>query len=159
MERVLGSHWLWAVVICFNFNRSANKSNHPSRTRYYSSLNSGHVTILNDDSLNMHAIKRKICFQRRSRLQCRPKHKLSSVVWNITLLFNCFMLVSYLAYSSTLKIEVTYSDVQLFTRRYNPEDQSLHKHSCENLKFFEASVLFFATWRSYLKLLTTLIAI
>jgi hypothetical protein len=29
MERVLGSHWLWVVIIDCNCNRSTNKSSHP----------------------------------------------------------------------------------------------------------------------------------
>jgi hypothetical protein len=45
-------------------------------------------------------------------------------------LATCFMLVSYLAYSSTLKMEATCSsetsvDFQRITRRYIPEERAL----------------------------------
>jgi hypothetical protein len=48
-------------------------------------------------------------------------------------------MVSYLAYSLTLKMEVTCSsekliDVKRTTPRYISEDRALHKHRCENLK-------------------------
>jgi hypothetical protein len=52
---------------------------------------------------------------------------------------NALTLVSCLAYSSTLKMEAkcfseTLVDFQRTTRRYIPEDSSLHTHRCENLK-------------------------
>jgi hypothetical protein len=51
----------------------------------------------------------------------------------------CFMLISCLAYPSTLKMEVTCStetsvDFQRTTWRYIPEDRTLHNHRCENVK-------------------------
>jgi hypothetical protein len=52
----------------------------------------------------------------------------------------CFTLVSCLAYSSILKMETIFSSetsvhFQRTTRRYVPEDRTLHNHRCENLKF------------------------
>jgi hypothetical protein len=52
-----------------------------------------------------------------------------------------FTLVSCSAYSSTLKIEAICSsetsvDFQQTTRRYIPEDSTLHNHRCENLKSY-----------------------
>jgi hypothetical protein len=57
------------------------------------------------------------------------------------LLATCFMLVSCLAYSSTLKMEArcfseTSVDFQRTTRRYIPEDRTLHNHRCENLRAY-----------------------
>jgi hypothetical protein len=57
----------------------------------------------------------------------------------------CFMLVSRLAYSSTLKMEAICSsetsvDVHRNARRYIPEDRALHNHRCNNLK---SSISFF----------------
>jgi hypothetical protein len=54
----------------------------------------------------------------------------------------CFTLVSYLAYSSILKMEATCSsetsvDFQQTTGRYNPEDRN-HNHRSENLKSCKA---------------------
>jgi hypothetical protein len=50
-----------------------------------------------------------------------------------------FILVSYLVYSSTLKMESacpseTSVEFQRTTRRYIPEDRTLHNHRCENHK-------------------------
>jgi hypothetical protein len=50
----------------------------------------------------------------------------------------CFTLVSCLAYSSALKKKATRSseisdDFQQTTRRYIPEDRTLHNYRCENL--------------------------
>jgi hypothetical protein len=52
-----------------------------------------------------------------------------------------FMLVSCLAYSSTVKIEATCSsetsvEFHRTTRRYIPEDRTLHNHCCEYLKSY-----------------------
>jgi hypothetical protein len=52
-----------------------------------------------------------------------------------------FMLVSCLAYSSTLKVElICFSemlvDFQQTTQRYIPNDRILHNHHCENLKSY-----------------------
>jgi hypothetical protein len=52
-----------------------------------------------------------------------------------------FILVSYVAYASTLKMEATYSsetlvDFQWTTRRYISENIILHNHRCENLKSY-----------------------
>jgi hypothetical protein len=54
-------------------------------------------------------------------------------------LFNYFMLVSCLAYSSVLKMEATCSsetsvDSQWTTRRCISEERTLLNHSCQNLK-------------------------
>jgi hypothetical protein len=54
----------------------------------------------------------------------------------------CFILVSNLAYFSTLKMEATCFfetsvDLQRTTRRYISEDRTPHKHRCENLKSYE----------------------
>jgi hypothetical protein len=83
----------------------------------------------------------------------RSKYKLSR---NPALLENCFMLVSCLAYSSTLKLEETCSsetpaDFQRTTRRYIPEDGTLHNHRCENLNsyiFLTCSWILFVIARS-----------
>jgi hypothetical protein len=58
----------------------------------------------------------------------------------------CFILVSFLAYSSTLKMEATCSsemcvDYQQTTRRYVQEDRILHNHRCENVKSNEECYL------------------
>jgi hypothetical protein len=50
------------------------------------------------------------------------------------------MLMSCLAYSLALKMEATCPsetsiDFQRATRRYIPEDRTLHNHRCENLRF------------------------
>jgi hypothetical protein len=52
---------------------------------------------------------------------------------------HAFMLISCLAYFSTLKMEAACSsetpvDFQRTTWRYIPEDRTLHNHRCENLK-------------------------
>jgi hypothetical protein len=52
-----------------------------------------------------------------------------------------FTLVSWSAYSSTLKMERIFSsetsvDFQRTTRRYIPEDSTLQNHPCENLKSY-----------------------
>jgi hypothetical protein len=54
----------------------------------------------------------------------------------------CHLLVSCPAYFSTLKMEVICSsetsvDFQRTTRRYIPEDSTLHNYRCENLKFYK----------------------
>jgi hypothetical protein len=56
-----------------------------------------------------------------------------------------FTLVSCWAYSSTLNMEAICSsetsvDVQWTTRRYIPEDGTLHNHRCENPKFYTDAV-------------------
>jgi hypothetical protein len=56
------------------------------------------------------------------------------VCWKLRLAA-CFILVSFLAHSSTLKMETThfsemYFDFQLTTRRYIPEDRNLYNHRC-----------------------------
>jgi hypothetical protein len=53
-----------------------------------------------------------------------------------------FMLVSCLAYSSTLKMKATCSsetsvDFQRTTQRYIPEKRTFQGHRCENIKFCE----------------------
>jgi hypothetical protein len=53
----------------------------------------------------------------------------------------CFMLVSCLAYPSTLKMEATFSSetsvaFQGTTQRYILEDTTLHDHCCENLSSY-----------------------
>jgi hypothetical protein len=53
------------------------------------------------------------------------------------------MLVSCLAYSSTLKMEITYSSetsisFQRTVRRYIQEDRNIYNHRCENLKSYIA---------------------
>jgi hypothetical protein len=73
-----------------------------------------------------------------------------SIFWNVTtriavkvkwrlLLAVYYTLVSYFAYSLTLKIEATYLsevsvDFYLAVQRNIPEDITLHNHRCENLK-------------------------
>jgi hypothetical protein len=58
------------------------------------------------------------------------------------LLSTCFLLVSCLAYSSTLKMEATCSSekwvgFQRTTRLYIPEGRTLSNHRCENLKSYK----------------------
>jgi hypothetical protein len=52
----------------------------------------------------------------------------------------CFVLVSFLAYCSSLQIEATCSSETSAgfqrTRRYTPEDRTLYNHRCENLKSY-----------------------
>jgi hypothetical protein len=55
--------------------------------------------------------------------------------------YSCFMLISCLAYSSTLKMEVTCSSFQQTTQCYIPEDQTLHNHCCKNLKSYMLNTL------------------
>jgi hypothetical protein len=55
------------------------------------------------------------------------------------------ILVSFLAYYSTLKMEVTCSsetliDFQRTTRPYIPEERTLHNHRCEELKSYKLCV-------------------
>jgi hypothetical protein len=55
-----------------------------------------------------------------------------------TLLAACFVMVSWLSYSLTLKMELmcpseTSVLLQQTTRCYIPEDRTLHNHRCENL--------------------------
>jgi hypothetical protein len=59
----------------------------------------------------------------------------------------CLLQVSCLTHSSTLKMEATCSsytevDFQRTTRRYTPEDRTLHDHRCENLKLYTAVWIF-----------------
>jgi hypothetical protein len=54
-----------------------------------------------------------------------------------TLLAACFLLVSFLTYSSILKIPATRpsdksADCYLTPRRYKPEDCAFHSHRCES---------------------------
>jgi hypothetical protein len=61
----------------------------------------------------------------------------------------CFMLVSWLAYSSTLKLKVTCSpktsaDFQWTTWPYFPDDRTLHNNCCENLKSYPTNNFIFA---------------
>jgi hypothetical protein len=49
--------------------------------------------------------------------------------------------MSYLAYSSTLKVEAICSpetsvEFQRTTRRYIPEERTINNHRCENLKLY-----------------------
>jgi hypothetical protein len=85
----------------------------------------------------------------------------SSIIWDVTpynplkakqktsmkhtasraLLAACFMLVSFSAFPSTLKMEATcFSETSVGFQRatwsYNPEDRILHNHRCENLKSY-----------------------
>jgi hypothetical protein len=57
------------------------------------------------------------------------------------LLAPSFILISWLAYSSTLKMKATYSsetsvDFQRTTQRYISEDITLHNHQCENISSY-----------------------
>jgi hypothetical protein len=55
------------------------------------------------------------------------------------------MLVSFLAYFSSLEMKATYSsgtsvDFQRTARRYIPKDRTLHNRSCDNLKSYMAEL-------------------
>jgi hypothetical protein len=63
------------------------------------------------------------------------------------LLATCFTLVSYLAYTSTLRMEVTCSsktlvDFEGITWSYSPEDRTLNNHRCENLKSYRHALIY-----------------
>jgi hypothetical protein len=70
----------------------------------------------------------------------------STIFWDITprspltaLLATCFHAGFFSAYFSTLEMEDIYSsemsvDVQRTTKRYIPEDGTLHNHRCDKLK-------------------------
>jgi hypothetical protein len=65
------------------------------------------------------------------------KH-VASIFWVEAELANFFLLVSCLAYSSTLKMYATCSfealvDFHRTTWRYIPDNEILHNHPCENL--------------------------
>jgi hypothetical protein len=60
----------------------------------------------------------------------------------------CFMLVSWLAYSSTLKMKATCSpktslNFQWTTWPSFPEDRTIHNHCCENLKSYTSNNFIF----------------
>jgi hypothetical protein len=62
------------------------------------------------------------------------------------LLAVCFMLVSCLGYSPTLKMEAKVSpetsvDFQRTIWRYIPEYRTLHYNGCENLKSYKKTVI------------------
>jgi hypothetical protein len=64
---------------------------------------------------------------------------MTSLTFSVLCLQSTFMLVSCLAYSSTLKMEATcFSemsvDIQGTTRRHNPEYQTFRNRWCENFK-------------------------
>jgi hypothetical protein len=75
---------------------------------------------------------------------------LASTLWQLAA---CFMLVSRLTYSLTLKIEATCSsktsvDFWWTTWRYTPEDRTLHNHRCENIKSYKEFLWFlFDHWQ------------
>jgi hypothetical protein len=54
----------------------------------------------------------------------------------------CLLHVGFLTYSSTLKMETCSSETsagfQRTTRRYTPEERTLHNHRCENLKSYRS---------------------
>jgi hypothetical protein len=63
------------------------------------------------------------------------------------LLATCLMLVSCLAYTLMMKMveaccSKTQDDFQRITRRYVPEDRTLHNHTCENLTTYTVLLLF-----------------
>jgi hypothetical protein len=66
-------------------------------------------------------------------------NRLFGETYRLHLLAACFLLVSRVAYFSTLKLEAicsseTTADSQLAIRLYIPEDKTPHRHRCENLK-------------------------
>jgi hypothetical protein len=87
-------------------------------------------------------LKINLCFGETYRLrrQCRRISQTRYLHEAGNKLAPCIMLVSCLAYSSTLKMEATCSsemsgDVQWTTWRHVPEDsRCLHNHRCDNLK-------------------------
>jgi hypothetical protein len=85
-------------------------------------------------------VERTCCLHRQGwRIrEARNRHEGGS---SQTLLPVCFMLVSCLAYSSTLKMEVTHCsetmvDFHWTTQHNTLEDRTLHNHHCENLKSY-----------------------
>jgi hypothetical protein len=71
-------------------------------------------------------------------LRLRPKNKRRKKPACKQVASRAFTLVSFLVYSLTLKMETTCSSetsthFQRATRRYIPEDRSLHNHCCKNL--------------------------
>jgi hypothetical protein len=82
-----------------------------------------------------------------TKLLARKNHYRNNILmkiiifWDITPWLPAFMLVSCSAYSSTPKTEAicsfeTSAGLQWTTRRYIPEDSSLHNHRCENHKSY-----------------------
>jgi hypothetical protein len=89
----------------------------------------------------VYCIESQPAFQRNlSSPSSGPKNKpMKKPAWNLT---PTFILVSCLAYHSTLKIEETCSsetsvDFQQTTRRHIPDDRPLHSHGCENIIDFD----------------------
>jgi hypothetical protein len=83
----------------------------------------------------------RLHLQGRRIRQTRHKHEAGSQQsrWNLALIASSFILVFWLAYSYTLKMEATCSsetsvDFQQNTRRYTSEGKIIHNHYCENLK-------------------------
>jgi hypothetical protein len=80
-------------------------------------------------------INRRFAVTNRLSLQ----HRIISQARNwVSLLATCCILISCLAYSSTMKMEATCLsetslDFQRTTRSYIPEDRTLHNHRCDNL--------------------------
>jgi hypothetical protein len=71
---------------------------------------------------------------------CSPL-KVNRIIGCSVLLATCFVLVSHLVYSSTLKRGATcFSEAsvefQRSTRRYIPEDRTVHNHRCDSLKSY-----------------------
>jgi hypothetical protein len=85
----------------------------------------------------------------RLHLQCQRIRRKRNQRENLFCLPPEFRLVSCSDYSSTLKMEAVCSsetsvDFQRTTRRYIPQDRTLHNHRCENLKSYTVIFIFTA---------------
>jgi hypothetical protein len=109
---------------------------------------------MTNDGRGAHTIILKWIVAAREFSQGAPQHPLvhppvlkSYISWDITLaLPPAFTLVYCSAYSSTLKMEATYSyetpvDFQRTTRRYIAKDRTPQNHRCGNLRSYQSGCI------------------